>query len=464
MPSNEGREPATIESLESPTNDLLKTCAFCGTVANHTRTCRTCWSDLNLIPALKPGEADVWRTSEQARLTKLRRLQRVRRSLFIVAALTLSILYYFTFIRVVPPPPLEPSTALTMDGKSGGWSRTNGTVAWNTNLGATVVTDLVANEDIVYVPLSDARVVALSVQNGQELWSVPVPGQLDSSPVISGDRVFMGLRSGVLTALDAVNGTEIWSTDTGHNLFTSLLVHDGIVWATTKRQVLGLDAADGTIIWTRTFDSHAVGAAFGPVSAGDRIAAYTGEQIEIFESFNGAQTTYLKVPRVKYVTTSGTSILAQSRAIIVSLDSHSLRPWWEGMRRVWRVFNIWNFAPPPPPPPHNWVVDPPSRAFPLTANDERLLVASHGGIVRSYWLADGDLTWEQSLPAITAAPVLTPDGLIVAHGEELSLLDPKTGLQLQSRTLGDGLVVKRITTSSSGTYIVTDSNDIVALR
>ena len=457
------REPSNSALADPEPQTDLKTCPFCGLVSDaRTRTCHTCWSDLRPIPMLHPEAAETWRAAEQQRALSRRRARRLRRMLLATAALALPFVFYLGFVRETPLPPLEPSAARSMDSGSAAWPAPAGDIVWRTKLGSPIVATVAGTEHIVYVSLADARMVALSAATGRELWSLPVPGQLDAAPAIAGERIYLGLRDGRVMSLDANTGAELWSTFTGHGVHTSLLVADGIVWAATLRQVLALDAEDGALLWSRLYSVS--GAAFGPAVAGDRIAAYTGQQVVLFDSENAAQTTYFEIPRLKQLSAAEDTIVAQSSGIVVSIDSHSLRPWWEGFRRGWRVLDIWDFAPAPPPPPHNWVLQPPRNAFPMVVDPEQVILASPDGGVLSYGLRGGQLRWEQSLQAIASAPLLTRDGLLIPHADALTLLDAATGQELWRRALEAGLQLRALTVTPGGAYVVTDSDELLALR
>ena len=456
-------EPPDSAVAEAGPQPDLKTCPACGVVSDAgTRTCHTCWSDLRPIPMLRPEAAETWRAAEEERARSRRRARRLRRLLLAAAALALSFAFYLGFIREVPLPPLEASAARSMDSGSAAWPAPAGDIVWRTHLGSPIVATVAATEDIVYVSLAAGRMVALSAANGRELWSVPVPGQLDSAPALAGDRIYLGLRDGRVVSLDARTGAEIWSAFTGHGVHTSLLVADGIVWATSLQQVLALDAEDGALLWARLYP--VTGAAFGPVVASDRIAAYTGQQVVLFDPENAAQTTYFQIPRLQQLSAAEGTVVAQSSSIVISIDSHSMRPWWEGLRRVWRVLNIWDLAPVPPPPPHNWVLQPPRNAFPIVVDPEHAILASPDGVVLSYGLRDGGLRWEQSIQAIAGAPARTRGGLLIPHADALTLLDAASGQELWSRVLEAGLQLRSLTVTAGGAYVVTDSDELLALR
>jgi outer membrane protein assembly factor BamB len=382
--------------------------------------------------------------------------------LLAVAALALSFAFYWGFARETPLPPLEPSATRTMDTGSAAWPAPAGGILWRTRLGSPIVAAVAATEQIVYVSLADARMVALSVADGRELWSVPTPGQMDAPPAVAGDRIYLGLRDGRVVSLDANTGAELWSKFTVHGIHTSLAVDDGVVWVTSLGAVLALDAENGALLWIRQYS--AAGAAAGPAVADDRIAAYTGNQILVFDPENGGQTSYFQLPRLHKLLAMDRTVVAQSESIVVSIDSHSLRPWWEGFRRIWRVLNIWDFVPAPPPPPHNWVLEPPRDAYPAAIDPLQVILANPDGVVQSYGLRSGELLWERSIAAIAGTPVRTRDGLLIPHADALTLLDAGTGQELWRRVIDAGLRVRALTVTPGGTFLVTDSEELLALR
>ena len=110
------------------------------------------------------------------------------------------------------------------------------------------------DEKRVYVPLKEARVVALSRADGRELWSVPVPGQVNHSPVIAGDALYWGQRDGRAVSVDATTGRARWSTQLSEWVEARPVVADGAMFVVAGRELVALDASNGAVLWSG--DAH----------------------------------------------------------------------------------------------------------------------------------------------------------------------------------------------------------------
>ena len=462
MPDNALGQRGVLASAEAEPQPALKTCPVCGSTSRaDSTTCYRCLSDLRRVAMLAPRAVTEWLESERARALNAQRARRRRRLLRAAAVVLLAALFYLGFIRDVPPTPLPSSSTRAVGAGAQAWPAPAGDVVWSRNLGSPIVGAVAVGEDIVYASLADARVVALSADDGRELWTLTVPGQLDSAPAIAGDRLYLGLRDGRVMAVTADTGAELWSTDTVQGVHTSPVVADGIVWVIARAQVLALDAEDGTLLWEQEFRSP--GAAVGPVVAEDRIVVSTGQQILVFNRENGAQTSFFRLQGIKHIATEEGTVMALSPNLLLSIEAHAGRPWWDGFRRIWRGLALLSLAPAPPAPPHNWLLAPPSDAFALVVDSGQVVLASPDGVVRAYGLRGGEARWEQSIEAIASGPVLTRDGLLIPHLQALTLLDPATGEERWLRPL-EGLELRALTVGPRGSYVVTESDELFALR
>ena len=82
--------------------------------------------------------------------------------------------------------------------------------------------------------------------------------------------------------------------------------------------------------------------------------------------------------------------------------------------------------------------------------------------MQSYNRKDGSIDWKKSLPQVTSAPLITSDGLLIAAGPMLILLDPESGDEI-------GLLDYKQNISSpisieSGTYYIVGGKNIHALK
>ena len=116
------------------------------------------------------------------------------------------------------------------------------------------VTPTVAG-DLVYT--ANARAItATRIGNGQTAWSFAPTGEVVGSPAVmksdDGTTLFAGTRDGQFVALDAATGDVKWQKNLGKTVNVSgspLALRDVILVGTTTGLMLGLNPADGTLVW-----------------------------------------------------------------------------------------------------------------------------------------------------------------------------------------------------------------------
>ena len=144
------------------------------------------------------------------------------------------------------------------------WTATNGP-AWRGGLPGTRCTPTV-DGDYVYVMSGNGRVACLRAADGDEVWAVNVRDKYDGrhgtwgyseSLLIDGGRVICtpGGSKAVVLALDKMTGEEVWKTtgvDHAAGYASAVAIAHGerrIVLTMTGAALLGVDAADGSLLW-----------------------------------------------------------------------------------------------------------------------------------------------------------------------------------------------------------------------
>ena len=174
---------------------------------------------------------------------------------------------------------------------------------------------------VVYAAYSDGHVAALNAATGQVVWQklVSPPGQfvdIDSTPVVAGGRVYVAAYSGAVMALDAKTGQVEWETKTPGAARVAL-AGEALVVVTTS-QVVGLDPADGSVLWTTPFEGTPAGQ---PVVVGTRVAVPATTSLQWFDSATGRVIATLNpgtgissTPAIEgermYVLTNGSALVA----------------------------------------------------------------------------------------------------------------------------------------------------------
>jgi outer membrane protein assembly factor BamB len=157
------------------------------------------------------------------------------------------------------------------------------------------------------------------------------------------------------------------------------------------------------------------------------------------------------------------TVVTVAQGLVAALDADMRRPWWDGIRGMWRGLNIMGIAPDLPWRPDLWSEPAPRAPYPAVADEERVIVAGLRGDVRAYALRSGELLWERRGAAISAAPVLTADGLLLAGRGSLTLLDPADGSELRRVELA-GVTPLDLIVTQQATYLLTESGRLLALR
>jgi hypothetical protein len=122
---------------------------------------------------------------------------------------------------------------------------------WRRDLGAPLQAAPALAGDRVYLPVSDGRVLALSLETGDEIWSrklaEPAVGIL---PV--GDRVFVGSKDNQMHSLKAGDGGTDWRWRTGADLLGLPVLDTRRVYFVALDNILrGHNRNSGSMEWKR---------------------------------------------------------------------------------------------------------------------------------------------------------------------------------------------------------------------
>jgi outer membrane protein assembly factor BamB len=174
---------------------------------------------------------------------------------------------------------------------------------------------------VVYAAYSDGNVAALNAATGQVVWErlVAPPGQfldIDSTPVVANGRVHVAAFSGAVFALDVATGRTEWEAKVPGAARVAL-AGEALVVVTTS-QVVGLDPADGHVLWTTPFTGEPAGQ---PLVVGTRVVVPATESLMWFDSATGRVVATLNpgsgvsgTPAVEgermYVLTNGSALVA----------------------------------------------------------------------------------------------------------------------------------------------------------
>ncbi len=455
----------------------------CGAISPAGRNiCRTCLRSLEGRPEATDAETAVIER-RQARLRQRARRRRLLRIGLVVVIALLPVAWLLRGWLRGPPPPLplprgDRSIASAVAAEwplpsgGGGGDRVTAAVAafdgaavWEWAPAARLITPLVTDGEALYVGLSDGRLVAIEASDGSERWSAPVPGALDAAPAVAGGRLYVGFRDGTAAAIDAMTGAEIWRADVGNAVSSTPLVVAGMVVVAANGLMVGLDAEDGSELWRQAIDDSLV--MVTPANDGRLIAVATFQRVLFFDRVNGQQTSWFQFTQQHAPTLSvavvDQTVVAVSDGQVAAFDVAMRRPWWDGIRPAWRVFHIMGAAPQPPWRPDLWSMRAPREPYAAAVAGGRVIVAGGRGDVFAVSSRGGELLWRLSMSPVTAAPLLTADGLLLPIANAIVVVDPSSGDELR-RIPMDGVTAHEIVVTDGGTYVRTASGSIVAFR
>lgn len=468
----------------------LKLCPSCGrTTDAESNRCPHCLADVTHSAVL--GVAAAEQHAEADRVDDARRARRRRRSSqreiwirrAIVGAVLAAVAWwgYSTFIYEPPPVPIASSPAIGLatapeawpieGGNAGGTraaqapSAIGGTAAWSVDLGGAMKTAMVTNGQHLFIASDSNEIVALDVASGRQLWAQPLQNAPYSAPTVAGDLLYVALLQGKVIAFHVGTGEVAWEGPSVVGTFpSSPIVADGVVYAFGTHGVFGFDALTGERLMGVEHES--TWATITPVIDGPYVSAAGGSDVKVINRVSGLQSYFLEFARSEpySVIADNGEVFAVYRGTASAFDVTSRRPWWERFRAAWSQAWIIGWAPSPTAPPTIWFGgDAPRESLPAVLAEDRLLIAGRAGELVALSRATGETLWSTTTAPVVAPPLLAADGLLLAHRNSLSLVDPTTGDTILERPFPD-LVLTRIMVTAHGLFIGAADGTVRLLR
>jgi len=139
---------------------------------------------------------------------------------------------------------VEPGELLAVDGR-------DGRRVWRQALGATTIHPPAAGgAGDLYLSLSDARLVALTLDAGTPLWEQQLAGTL-SPPAPARDRVFVGSTDNFFYAFNADSGREEWRWRNGGDVVGAAIYDDVVYFASLDNILRAVNRGNGNQRWRR---------------------------------------------------------------------------------------------------------------------------------------------------------------------------------------------------------------------
>lgn len=191
------------------------------------------------------------------------------------------------------------------------WDFSSGNAA-NTFLSSPCVLD-----GKVYVgSYKDKKMYCLDAKTGVKIWDYTSGGEIESSPRVVGGKVYFGSWDGNAVCLDAESGSLLWEFKTGGNIRSSLLVYQGRVYfGSSDKRFYCLDGSSGKKIW----DFDAGGSVFSS-AASDGYGVYFASK-ESFFSLNVTNGVKLWEFSAKDIITSSPAVFG-NRVYFGSYDKN----------------------------------------------------------------------------------------------------------------------------------------------
>lgn len=160
-----------------------------------------------------------------------------------------------------------------LDGQLQGLSADDGSMRWEAELGAEVISAPAIGDGIVVVRTQDGKVQGLDAATGSRRWvydeSVPALSlRGNASPLIGNGVVYVAFDNGRVIALSLADGSQVWSTPLslgeGRTEVERLADADGrmvldgndLYVASYRGQVAALYADSGRVAWQRDLSSY----------------------------------------------------------------------------------------------------------------------------------------------------------------------------------------------------------------
>lgn len=379
---------------------------------------------------------------ERSQRTALRRYRMgVVKPLATVGILALVALLGWLFWFSLPNPARwfvgSPSSVFTSASRDGQWSMLgygpdlNGYVAeverqplgqlvWSANLGPPTRSAPLVADGTVYVG-GHFQALALDAGDGAVLWTVDTPGPMDHAlTVANNDLVYVGLTNHKMLAVNKDTGETVWEFKAHLPISASALVHDGVAYVTSSANIMyGLDAQTGEQLWKHKLRGNVK--TTPALRNGNLYVADDEGNLYFIDADNGRR-------RFRFLTAgsaSGPPVVAEDTVYFPSGGSlYAINTGVKGLpglywiKRTWFQLWIWQVPLVPPPPAQRgerWRFAPEDResqgiiASPAVAGGVHYLGDSDGLFYARDAGTDDELWRFEAGDGIVSSPVVLAD-------------------------------------------------------
>ena len=421
-----------------------------------------------------------WAQDDPGRRRWFNRRRLIRTGVIVVALLFLAWLYYPFFPNPIKLLFNSPGTMLSSASLPGQWSmvgrdlqltrhvptmatQPEGMVVWSHDLGTPTRAAPIVHDGVVYVG-GFFKITALDASTGRQLWEATVPSPLDHSMALAGDLLYVGLTDHRVIALDRNTQQFLWTVKTGGPIASSPIVSDGIVYVGSGDNALNaLDAASGEVLWREDIVGEVRAAP--AVSEGHVYAADNLGNLHVFDARTGQSKLRFRTEG----NTKASPAIANGMAYFpsggqvhaVDADAREI-PGEYQFKLVWKQFWDWKVPGVPRPPAQKgrmWLFDPDFAfdrstgrwsttgllATPSVADDKMYAGSFNGGFYGADAIS-GTETWRfEADGAIFGSPVVVGDRVYFGTGAgSLYALDRSNGEPIWQLPLGAAIDISPV--------------------
>ena len=295
-----------------------------------------------------------------------------------------------------------------------------GRLLWAQDLGPYTRSAPLAADGKVFVG-GHFQVSALDAGTGERLWSVETPGPMDHATTIANNNlVFVGLTNHRMLALDQDTGEQAWDFKAYLPISASALVHDGVAYVTSAGNIIyGLDAQTGEQLWKHKLKGNVKTT---PTLRGDRLYVTDDEgNLYFIDADDGRR-------RFRFLTAgsaegppvvTGDTVYFPSGGTLYAINTGVKgMPGLYWIKRAWFQMWIWQIPGVPPPPAQRgerWRFAPEERhsqgivSSPAVADGVYYVGDSDGLFYAREALTDDELWRFQADGGVVSSPIILED-------------------------------------------------------
>lgn len=125
----------------------------------------------------------------------------------------------------------------------------SGALRWESMLKAPPLSEPVATERLVVLPIETGELAAIGSEDGTPRWSTPLPARAASAPALTRTRILIGLADGHVVCLASDTGSPLWSRALGGEVRSVSADTDRVYAGSSDNFLYALDSRNGTLRW-----------------------------------------------------------------------------------------------------------------------------------------------------------------------------------------------------------------------